>query len=384
MAIKWRFFDWMGKEVNSDEYSAITEKLLNELSFKELALHIGISYIANTLSKCEFKVYENGKPVRNELYYKLNVSPNPNQNSSQFINQFVERYYYKGKVLLVPHQNYLYCADDFDIENEDKPLKENIFRNIQFGNEALQKKKAKEVFYMKLDDKNVKKLIDSVYSQYGEVIAQALSAYKKTNGEKYKLILEQYAAGDAKFKQLYESMLKEQLDSFIAGNKSAVFPKYKGIDLVRFDNGSPKDTSDIVEMRKEVFEVVAQALKIPLSMMLGNITNMNEIVKVYLSICIDPLADMIGEELTRKYYSFEEWQNGSWVEVDTSCISHVDILEAAQAIYNAIGSGVVNIDDMRNRLGLPPLKTDFSEQFFLTKNYVPAGTMLNADMEGGE
>ena len=54
-------------------------------------------------------------------------------------------------------------------------------------------------------------------------------------------------------------------------------------------------------MRKETFEVVAQALKIPLTMMYGNITNMNEIVKVFLSICIDPLADMISEELTRKY-----------------------------------------------------------------------------------
>lgn len=383
MAKKWRFFDYLGKEVNSDEYSAITDKILNELSFKELGLHIGISYIANTLSKCEFRVYEQNKPVKNELYYKLNVSPNPNQNSSQFINQFVERYYYKGKALLVENQFNLYCADDFDIENEDKPLKENIFTNIRFGNETIKKKKAKEVFYMKLDDKNVKTLIDSVYSQYGEVISQALSAYKKTNGEKYKLILEQYAAGDPEFKKLYDNQLKDQLKEFLT-NENGVYPQFKGVNLERYGGVTPKDTSDIVEMRKEVFEVVAQALKIPLSMMLGNITNMNEIVKVYLSICIDPLADMISEELTRKYYSFEEWQDGCWVEVDTSCISHVDILEAAQAIYNAIGSGVVNIDDMRNRLGLPPLKTDFSEQFFLTKNYVPAGTMLNAEVEGGE
>ena len=383
MGIKWRFFDSLGKEVNSDEYSAITDKILNELSFKELGLHIGISYIANTLSKCEFRVYEQNKPVKNKLYYKLNVSPNPNQNSSQFINQFVERYYYKGKALLVENQFNLYCADDFDIENEDKPLKENIFTNIRFGNETIKKKKAKEVFYMKLDDKNVKTLIDSVYSQYGEVISQALSAYKKTNGEKYKLILEQYAAGDPEFKKLYDNQLKDQLKEFLT-NENGVYPQFKGVNLERYGGVTPKDTSDIVEMRKEVFEVVAQALKIPLSMMLGNITNMNEIVKVYLSICIDPLADMISEELTRKYYSFEEWQDGCWVEVDTSCISHVDILEAAQAIYNAIGSGVVNIDDMRNRLGLPPLKTDFSEQFFLTKNYVPAGTMLNAEVESND
>ena len=318
------------------------------------------------------------------MYYKLNISPNPNQNSSQFINQFIERYYYKGEALLVPHHNYIYCADDFTIENKDNPLKENIFRDINFGNDSMKMKKAKDVFYMKLDDKNVKHLIDSLYSQYGEVIGQALTAYKKTNGDKYKLVLEQYAAGDPEFKKIYDESLKAQLKEFVE-SYNGVYPQFKGIDLQRFDSSNAKDTSDIISMRKEVFEVTAQALKIPLPMMLGNITNMNEIVKVYLSICIDPLADMIGEELTRKYYSYDEWKAGCWVEVDTSCVNHVDILEAAQEIYNAIGSGVVNIDDMRNRLGLPPLNTDFSQQFFLTKNYVPAGAMLNENnLEGGE
>lgn len=384
MGIKWRFFDWMGKEKTSDEYAMITEKVLNELSFKELALHIGISYIANTLSKCEFRVYEDNKPVKNNLYYKLNVSPNPNQNSSQFINQFVERYYYKGKALIIEDKYNLYCADDFAIENEDHPLKENVFTDIKFGVDSISKKKAKDVFYMKLDDKNVKKLIDSVYMQYGEVISQALSAYKKTNGEKYKLILEQYAAGDSEFAKFYNEQLKEQLASFL-NNPNAVYPQFKGVDLEKFSGVTPKDTSDIVEMRKEVFEVVAQALKIPLPMMLGNITNMNEIVKVYLSICIDPLADMISEELTRKYYSFEQWKKGCWIEVDTSCINHVDILEVADKVYNLVGSGVIHIDDVRNRLGLPEQGTEFSKMFFVTKNYIPAEDMLNDHNEkGGE
>ena len=178
--------------------------------------------------------------------------------------------------------------------------------------------------------------------------------------------------------------LKGQLESFIKSNK-AVYPQFKGTDLQRFESSKTKDTADIREMRKEVFEVTAQALKIPLPMMLGNITNMNEIVKVYLSICIDPLADMIGEEITRKSYSFAEWKKGCRVKVDTSCINHVDILEAGQDIYNAIGSGAVNVEEMRNRLGLPPINTEFSKQFFVTKNYVPAEEMLNnPNLEGGE
>jgi HK97 family phage portal protein len=136
-------------------------------------------------------------------------------------------------------------------------------------------------------------------------------------------------------------------------------------------------------MRKEIFDVVAQALKIPLSMMYGNITNMNEVVKVYLSICIDPLADMIGEESTRKYFTFDEWKNGCSVEVDTSCINHIDILEVADKVDKAISSGAASIDEIRKRLGWKPLMTEFSQAHWMTKNYALAEDMMN-NAEGRE
>ena len=380
---KYNLFNFLEKKVDTAEISPVTQKILDQIAFKEIALHIGISYIANTLSKCEFKTFEEGKEVKNKLYYMLNVSPNPNQNSSQFINKFIENYYYYGHSLIVPQGNNIYCADNFDID-DSQPLKENQFYNIAFNTQQLKKKyKASEVFYIQLDNKNVKALIDSLYMQYGEVISQALKAYKQSNGTKYKLILEQYRAGDAEFAKIYNEVLQKQLKTFVE-NDNAVYPQYKGMDLQEFSSKNAKDTSDIVSMRKEIFEVVAQALKIPLSMMYGNITNMNEIVKVYLSICIDPLADMIGEEMTRKYYSFEEWKDGYRVEVDTSCINHIDILEVADKVDKAISSGVANIDELRKRLNMQPLETEFSTSHFITKNYALAENMLNNSMEGGE
>ena len=381
---KWKFFNFLGEEVDPKEIDPIASDTLAQLAFKDLALHIGVSYIANTLSKCEFKVYENGEEAKNKLYYMLNVSPNPNQNSSQFIHKFIEKLFYDGHALIVPHNGHIYCADDFDIE-DDNPLKEAVFHNVSFNcYQAKKKYKANEVFYLRLDNKDVKRLVDSLYTQYGTVIAQALSAYKRTNGAKYKYILDSYTAGDKAFQKVYEEVLKEQLKSFVE-HDNGVFPQYKGTSLEEFSHGNVKDTSDITAMRKEIFEVVAQALKIPLSMMNGNITNMNEIVKVFLTICIDPLADMIGEEFTRKYYTFEEWKNGNKVKVDTSCINHIDILEVGDEISKAIGSGVVNIDELRNRLDIPTLNTEFSKAHFITKNYDKAENMLKSDMtEGGE
>lgn len=385
MARKFNLFNFMEKKIEVADISPVTQQLLEQVAIKELALHIGISYIANTLSKCEFVTYEKNVAVRDSrLYYMLNISPNPNQSSSQFINDFVTKYYRdpRGGALIVPHGQYIYCADNYDIDDTN-PLKENIFSNVTFNMHQVKKKyKASDVFYFKLDNQNVKALVDSLYMQYGEVIAQALATYKRSNGTKYKMALERYQAGDPQFQKLYDEVLQKQLKTFL-NNDNVVYPQYKGIDLQPFSSGNPKDSSDIIAMRKEVFDIVAQAFKIPLTMMYGNITNMKEIVKVYLSLCIDPIADMIGEELTRKYYSYEEWKNGYRVEVDTSCVSHVDILEASSDIYNAIASGAFNIDDIRRRVNQPVLDTDFSKAYWVTKNYTLAENMMN-NPEGGE
>ena len=154
---KWNLFNFMERKMAMSDITA--QKLADQLAFKELALFIGISYIANTLSKCEFKTYEKGVEVKNKLYYMLNVSPNPNQNSSQFINQFVEQYYYQGHSLVVPYRSHIHCADSFDVDDSN-PLVENKFNNVTFGNQQPKKQyKASEVFYFKLDNKKVKSLI---------------------------------------------------------------------------------------------------------------------------------------------------------------------------------------------------------------------------------
>lgn len=376
-------FNFREKKVTLEELSAVLRENLERVSFRELALHIAISYIANTLSKCEFKVYEHGKEVRNRLYYLLNVNPNPNENSSQFINHFIENYYYGDNgALLVKQGNHLYCADDFDVDDAD-PQKPFEYTNVTLGRTALRRKfRAGDVFHLKLDNRNVKALVDAVNVEYGKVADSAIKCFKRTNGRKYKYVLDQYQAGDANFKKLYEEVLKGQLEEFLKSEGDAVLPKYNGIDLVEFSGANPQTSADIVNIRKEMFEVTAQAFKIPLTMLFGNITNMNEIVKVYLSICIDPLADMIGEELTRKSYSEQEWLDGCFVKVDTSCINHVDMLEVADKVDKLISCGAYNIDEVRHRLDSPLLDTDFSRTHFITKNYEPLDVATSGQRGG--
>ena len=78
-----KIFDYLFKRTPSisqseDKVWTIVGEQTSKLYFTELAFHIATSYIANTIGKCEFKVYRNGEEVKDELYYLLNVSPNDN------------------------------------------------------------------------------------------------------------------------------------------------------------------------------------------------------------------------------------------------------------------------------------------------------------------
>lgn len=372
---KYNLFNFMEKKLTDAQIEAVASQVMSEVSFRELALHIAISYIANTLSKCEIKTFKDGKETQDKLYYLLNVSPNHNENSSQFINKFIENYYYNGGALLVPHNDMLYCADSFDIDDSN-PLKEFYYHNVTFGTATAKRRyKASEVFHMKLDNRDVKKLVDMLYSQYGNMIALAMESFKRTNGKKYKLILERYTAGDTQFVQDFENVIKGQLKTFIE-NDNAVYPQFKGTDLQEFSTAAPTNSNDVIALRKEIFETTAQAFKVPLPLLYGNMTNIKEITAQYLTFCIDPLADMIGEEFTRKYYTFEEWKKGNRVVIDTTCISHVDILDVANAVDKLISSGVFCVDEIRSLIGYNPLNTEFSVKHFMTKNYEPAENAL--------
>lgn len=382
MGIEWNFYDFLNRKIDTAEISAVGTKIAEEAAVRELALQIAVSYISNTLSKCEIKTYEKGEEKKGLFYYLLNVEPNPNQNASQFINQIIENYFYDNEALVVLQRDKLYCADSFVID-ETEPFKGFKYSNIAFGSQTINRElRAKDVFHFKLDNKDAKRQIDLLNAKYSELFAVALQMYKATNSRKYKLLLENYRAGDPAFVQAYETVIKKQLKTFME-NDNAVYPEFKGTALEEFQTQHRADTADAIALRKEIFDSTAQAIKIPLSMMYGNITNIKDVVTVFLTFAVEPVAKMLSREFTRKRYSFDEWKNGSYVEVDTSCISYADILDCADKVDKAIASGATCIDELRPRFRLKPLNTDFSTAHFITKNYDLAENMLK-NLESGE
>lgn len=126
----------------------------------------------------------------------------------------------------------------------------------------------------------------------------------------------------------------------------------------------------MIALRKDVFETVAAALKIPPSMMYGNMTNIEQVVKQFITFGVDPLADMISKEMTRGFFGEAGWDGGrNRIQVDTTKIEHVNLFDVADRAEKLVSSGLMSIDEARGAMALDPLDDDFSRAHWITKNY---------------
>lgn len=380
-----KLFDFLEKFIPNKNKSGkiITTSLKYEVFFKEIALYTAISYIANAISKCEIKVYEANEEVKNKLYYIMNVSPNNNQNASQFWHEVIEKMYYEGEALVFNLNDKLYCAENFSVDSN--PLNGDKYSSIIVnGKEIPNTFKSDEIYLFKLDNEKVKDFINGIYKNYGELIAYATKSYKRTNGSKYKVKMPRIQVGDDEFNEEFEKGIENQLKTFME-NDNSVYTEYEGYELVDITpKRNMKDISDVISLRKDIIELTSQAFNIPHSLMTGNITNVNDIVKSFITFAIDPVTSLIGKELTRKQgndyeVSYLEWEKGNYFKVDTSKINHIDILEVAEKIDKLIASGFMCIDDVRGITDVDKLNTDFGKTHFITKNYDTIENRLKGD-----
>lgn len=360
-------YDYLDKEVDKAEIKAICANEINGIAFMKLAINIVSTYIASAISTCEFKVYNKDGPVKDINYYKLNIAPNPNETATRLKYQAVKELVQEGSSLVVQYKNNLYFAETFSIS--DRNIMGYKFGGVSIQETPLDKEfTRKNSFYFELDDEEIKNLLMSIDDKYTNLISKAIKVYNKAISNKWKVKIDAMKQHDPEFEEEFNTFVTEQLKDFITSDE-AVYPELNGYLLEHIDEGDTKtDSSDIRNIRKDVFEMVAQAFKMPPSMMYGNVTNLKEVVNQFIAFAIKPFATMIGEEITRNLFSETEILEGSHVEVDISSISYRDIFDVADKLDKLIYSGTTDIDEARKLVSMPELNTDWAKQHWMTKN----------------
>ena len=242
-----------------------------DVYYESLAIYTAASLISNAIGHSEVRTYQEGKPDRTtDDYYLLNVAPNKNETSSLFWHRVINKMIYNGEALIVDAGGALYCADSFT-RTVERPILGDIYGNVTVGNFTFNRIFTQDDAYLiRLDNIQVRRLIDGMYEQYKGIIASAAKAVQKGNGQKYKLHIQGTKAGDAEFNKFFAENISTQLKAYLE-NDNAVYPEFDGYELLS-DPVAEKMTGDhsaeFLSLRKDLFSIVSavkctRALPVP-------------------------------------------------------------------------------------------------------------------------
>lgn len=370
-----KIIDWFGRIFAKSQKTVILSEYRNELqnsiALESFALFTAIEMIASLIAKCEFKTYSKNKEYKGYEWYSLNVKPNKNQNSTAFWQEAVSKLLFYGEVLIISVSNQLIIADDF--QKEEFAVKETEFTQVTRGDITFSRKyKMSDVLYLRYSNNDVMSIINNIFRMYEKLIESASDKYVKAGGQKGILEISAVAQGDKNFEKKYTQLMNEHFKSYFNA-ANAVLPLWEGMKFVPTTSDSAKKTTneitDISKLVDDAMSRAAQAFKVPPALIRGDVAGIKDAVDMLLTVCIDPLADMLGEELTGKKFTPDEVIGGQYIGVDTTCIKHIDIFDIAVNADKLISSGLLSPDETRDKAGLIPTGEKWAQKHYITKNY---------------
>lgn len=355
-----------------------------EVYYKKLAINTCINLIANSLVRSKFRTFEKGKEITGSNYYLFNVQPNQNQNSTQFIHELVSKLVYENECLVVMQNDQLYIADDYEVT--PYAFKENSYKNVVVNDYKLDKTfYESEVFFFKLNNERIATVIDNLYGSYGKLIASSMNYYKRSNALKAVLKMGTTTAQTDEEQAMMDELFNTQFATFFNSDGDAVLPLQEGLDLSELEKfkASGQTSRDIRALIDDIFDFVGMAFHVPKGLLKSDLADVTGQTDNFIMFCVNPIAELLNDEINRKFYTKEEYLNRTYLKVDTTLIKYVDPVALANAcdIYFRIGVNTIN-DNLR-MLGREPIEDEIGDKRFVTKNYQDEQAMQAEASKGG-
>ncbi len=371
------FSIWRKSEKNSGFAEVSIEEITAaaaDLNIRLLALRTCVNMICNAIGKCEFMTFKNGKPVKEHEYYMLNIEPNINQNSTMFWHEFVYKLCTENEALAIctkhrSGQEMLVVADAWE-KPEKYPAKQNEYKSVRVGAVTYDKTfRESEVIHVKLNHMDIHSVIAQLYASYSRLISAAETRYRKSKGDRLKVKVSQIEQGSENFTGNFKKLMDEQVKAWI-NSDSGVLPEFEGYQYSEMGKDRDQENSrDIRALVDDIFTFTARGYCIPPVLVTGDVADSKDARSRWFTTGIDPLCDQIEEELTRKRYGYDDWQEKSFVHIDTTTIQHFDLFSNAASVEKLIGSGAFSINDVLVAAGLPEINEPWAKKHWLTRNF---------------
>ena len=289
-----------------DEYAS----LVFDIYIREMAFWSAVNIVANAVSKCEFKTYLNGKEDKGKEYYLWNIEPNKNQNSSRFLNKLIAKLYRDNECLVIEQNGQLLVADSFN--RKPYALYDDVFTEVRVEDFTFARSFAQsEVLYYQLNEENIRKLINGLYESYSKLIAYSMKAYQRSRGTKGIFKYDTLPVAGTPEREAFDALINKKIKQWMEGDNAALplgrGQEWKELQHKTYTNES---TRDIRAQIDDIFDFTARAFGIPPALLRGDVQDTSKAIDQLLTFCVDPLVDMIQEEINRKRNGYAGIQQG--------------------------------------------------------------------------
>lgn len=380
MALWDWFLGLFDKSTNTLQLNTKIGMLTAEAYVKQLAIQSSVNLLANIVARGEFLTYEKGKEVRKNNYYLFNVEPNQNKSAAKFWRDIISKLVYDNECLVIQYSDKLYAADSFAVQKY--AFFDNVYSGITISDLSLTRSYTEsEVFHFELHNEAIRPVIEGLYASYGKLIAASQDYYKKKRAKRGVLELDASYPQTQKSQDDLNNLLDVRFKKFFEAEGNAVIPlargmKYTETNAETKNSSSSTESRDIRSLIDDVFDFTAIAFHIPPPILKGNVADSDKSMGNLLTFGVNPVAELITDEINRKYYGKAAFLAGTYTKLDVSRVKAVDIKEIANALDVLERIGAFCIDDSLKILGMEPLGTEESQARWMTKNYESVETRL--------
>jgi HK97 family phage portal protein len=350
----------------------------NRVHMKRLAVDTCASFLGRTISQSEFRIRNGNKFDKNELYYRLNVRPNKNMTASTFWQTVCTKLIYDNECLIIQGDDEdLLIADDF--QHNEYAVYEDIFTNVRIKEYEFKRSfKQSEIFHLRYSNEKLAPLIDGLFSDYGDLFGRILSAQKRKNQIRGTVDMDMLSAksreSQAKLQEFINNMYKA-----IDEKDTAIIPQQPGFKYEEKSNnsGSSQSVDEINKVTNGFLDQVAMAIGIPVSLLHGDMADVEKQTKNYMMFTVNPLLKKIRDEGNYKFFTRNEFLNGN--KLDIKAISYNSIFDIADKVDKLVSSGAFTGNEIREEAGHERSSDPKLDEHYITKNY----EKMNSD-KGGE
>lgn len=371
-------------EISESDLEEFYEKYeASKFNVTELALFTAISLIARSIAKCEFVTLNDDKPRYEYEYYLWNYSPNKHQTKIEFISEFVSNLIFKNEALIVETSDgQLLVADGFS--KTEFALYDDVFSSVSCRNFTFSRTfSEKDVIYLKYNNIAISNILAQMCKSYEKLMTAAESRYNKAVGHKGILTISNQASNDTKFQDTFNDLIQKRFKQYFNA-QNAVLPLFDGYSYTEPSTDSHKTTNseinDITKLRDEAYSIVGNAFTIPPSIIKGEASQLSDAVDSFIANAIDPLAQMIEQEITKKRYGESSFLKGNYISIDTTYVRHIDAISSANNIDKSIACGVLSPAQAQRYCNMIPDTGEWAHAHYMTKNY----QTVDMAVKGGE